>query len=147
MSNNFAFTVGSRASDYVTIEVLGYDDAKADDKVRANWLRAAVVVSAGAWSGRLVQVAFTTREFMHFKEQVQALIKHGKGQASFEPMESYLILRLSADGTGRLEISGVAFDRPDGHNALAFNWGEDSALLKPLLERLKDIEHAFPVVK
>ena len=141
-----AFIVGAVTGDHVIIEIFDYENKSAQDKVQANLLKAAFSVSAGSWGGSHKHVAFSTGEIRDFREQLEKVVKDTNNQARFEPLESYLILKITGDAQGHIEVSGVAFDRPEGLNAIAFNWPLEVSALRPLVEQLKNIEKVFPTV-
>ncbi len=144
--NYQTFIVGRVGSDHVAVDVLGYEKAGSSHPFESNWLRAEVSVSAGGWQGKIPKAFFTTQEVQHFRLALEKLLKEPKGTAELNPMEHNLILKLSGDGQGNLEVSGVAFDNPGGFNALAFNWLLDQSCLPELIRQLKELEKTFPIL-
>ena len=142
--NTKSILIGLAAGDHLAVDVMGYEYEKAGDRQDLNWLKSDLAVQAGTWSGKVRKAFFTTTELRRFREDVEALVRTKKGEARLEPMEPYVALKLSGDGTGVLEVSGVAFDSVGGVNALAFNWTEDIASAEDLVRQLKIVEKAFP---
>lgn len=140
------FIVGRVGADHVAVDVLGYERAASSDPFESNWLRAEISVSAGQWHGKIAKAFFTTHEIQHFRVELEKLAKGSIPFAELNPMEHNLILKLSGDGQGNLEVSGVAFDNPGGFNALAFNWVLDTSCLPELVRQLKELEKTFPII-
>ena len=141
---NKSFTVGALASNHVSVKVFGYEVPQDSAASERNWLCAELSVSAGAWSGRVREAYVTASEVREFREQVEELMAGKRAEAQLEPMEPHLVLKLAAEANGRVEVSGVAFDEPEGVNAIAFNWEIDLKDLKNLSRQLRDIEGAWP---
>jgi hypothetical protein len=141
---NRTFVVGALEGNHVAITIFGYENPQAVDAADANWLSAEIAVSAGGWSGRVRNAYFSTAEIAEFRDQVDRLAGGRQSEANLEPMEPHLILKLASEASGKLQVSGVAFDQPDGVNALAFNWLADFRQLKALSKQLADIEKAYP---
>jgi hypothetical protein len=139
-----SFVIGALEGNYVAVKVFGYEAPKADEAKDANWLCAEISVSAGAWSGRVRDAFVTTAEIARFRDQLEILIQGKSKEAHFEPMEPHLILKISAEPGGKVQVSGVAFDEPEGVNALAFNWLADPKQLKNVVKQISEIESEFP---
>jgi hypothetical protein len=101
-------------------------------------------VSAGVWSGRVRDAYITTTEITEFREQLEQVIDGQRVDAQLEPMEPHLVLKLALEENGRVEVSGVAFDEPEGVNAIVFNWEIEAKALKGVLKQLKEIEGKYP---
>ena len=141
---NKSFVIGVLEGNHVAVTVFGYESPQAVEAADANWLSAEIAVSAGAWNGRIRNAYFTTAEIADFRDQAERLASGKELEANLEPMEPYLILKLATEASGKLQVSGVAFDQPDGVNAVAFNWLADFKQLKALAKQLDEIEKAFP---
>lgn len=141
---NKSFIIGAKSANHVSIKVFGYEVPQHAAANELNWLCVELDVSAGAWSGRVRDAYVTTIEVKEFREQVEQLMAGQRAEAHLEPMEPHLVLKLASEPNGRVEVSGVAFDEPEGVNAIAFNWEIDLKDLKGLSKQLKDIEAAYP---
>jgi hypothetical protein len=140
-----SFVIGALEGDHVAVKVFGYEYPEIQEDAEAsNWLCAEISVSAGVWGGRVRDAYISTRELAALREQVQRLASGDSQEANFEPMEPHLILKLATEGHGKIEVSGVAFDEPEGVNAIAFNWLMDPKQLKSLLHQLREIEGDYP---
>jgi hypothetical protein len=142
---NKSFVIGSLEHDHVAVKVFGYEYPLIQDPEDANWLCVEISVSAGAWNGRVRDAFVTTAEVKSLHDQLEELVGGKRNEAMFEPMEPHLIIKIATETDGRIEVSGVAFDRPEGVNAIAFNWLVDLKQLKTLLHQLRDLEKEYPV--
>src|SRR4051812_35745790 len=114
---NKSFIIGALTGNHVAIKIFGYDVPQESEPNEVNWLCAELSVSAGAWAGRVRQAYVTTSEVREFREQVEQLAAGQSTLAHLEPMEPHLVLKLASEPNGRVEVSGVAFDEPEGVNA------------------------------
>jgi hypothetical protein len=139
-----SFVVGALEANHVAVKIFGYEAPLEAEAKDANWLSAEIRVSAGSWSGRVRDAFITTAEIRAFRENAEKFVAGAVTEANFEPMEPHLILKLSADSGERVQVSGVAFDQPEGVNAIAFNWQVEPAQLHLLVKQLKSVEEEFP---
>jgi hypothetical protein len=140
---NKTFVIGALEGNYVALKIFGYEHPQGSESTEVNWLAAELSVSAGGWGGRVRDASLTTGEVRDFRMQVEELVAGKRDEAHLEPIEPHLVLKLAAEGD-KVEVSGVAFDRPHGVNAIAFNWIIDQKHLKSLVKQLHEVEGEFP---
>jgi hypothetical protein len=142
--SNKSFVIGALEGNYVAIKIFGYEHPQSAEHSEANWLSAELRVAAGVWGGRVRDASLTTSEVRDFRLQVEELAEEKRDEAHLEPIEPHLVLKLASEGDGRVEVSGVAFDQPQGVNAIAFNWIMDHKALQALARQLREVEEEFP---
>jgi hypothetical protein len=141
---NKSFVIGALEGNHVAIKIFGYEHPQAAEHSEANWLSAELNVWAGVWGGKVRDASLTTSEVRDFRLQVEELAAGKRDEAHLEPIEPHLVLKLASEGDGRVEVSGVAFDQPQGVNAIAFNWIMEHKLLKVLARQLHEVEDEYP---
>jgi hypothetical protein len=139
-----SFVIGALDGNHLNFKVFGYESPLENKGHDANWLSVELSVAAGCWTGRVRNAFLTTQEVHILRERLDDLLKDKVTELSFEPMEPHVVLKLVKDGN-HIEASGVAFDNPEGVNAIAFNWMVDNKQLKSLQGQLREVESAFPV--
>jgi hypothetical protein len=95
----------------VSIRVLGRIHADATDYWDGNWLVTPVEVVAGAFEGE-VGATLRAEEMRGFREAIQRLNQSLQGEALLESMETWLTLRVTAERSGHVVVSGRVVDRP-----------------------------------
>jgi hypothetical protein len=138
--------IGHTASDHVSIRVLGRLHADASDYWDGNWLVTPIEIVAGAFEGQ-IGASLRVEELRGFREAIQRLNISLRGEALLESMETWLTLRITIDGSGRIVASGRVIDRPGAGNELSFRIdGLDQSYLPHMINALEEIETFFPVI-
>jgi hypothetical protein len=128
----------------VVFEISEYERPGAPDYHDANWLRASVSISAGAFSGSF-GVAFGTYEFVELLRQLRQGMDALSGVISFENMERDLRLQIEFTQHGKARISGDAKPNSSPAGSLAFAFETDQSYLSGTVEALSAVVRRFPV--
>jgi len=136
--------VGTRDSDHLSVEILGRVHPDATDFWDANWLKARVSVRAGAFHGAF-EADLRSDELEPFAAQLEAL-GADQGVARLESSEGWVALKLANDQRGRLQATCEVRDDPTGGGSLRFGVVADPAQRLDLLDALRSILEAFPVI-
>jgi|SRR5215475_876485 len=138
--------IGHDAGDHLSIRVLGRLHPDAADYWDGNWLVTPVEVVAGAFEGS-VGASLRAEELRGFREAMQQLSRSLRGEALLESMETWLTLRVTAERSGHIAVSGKVADRPGIGNELSFRIeGLDQSYLPPIISALEEVETFFPVI-
>ncbi len=137
--------VGSRDGEHIAIEIEGREWPESADYDDGNWLVAQVSVSAGSWQGQFA-AALRAEEFAGFLRQVETLNERLDSPAEFVPMEPWIAFRLVPDELGHIRVEGEACDQPGEGNTLKFKFELDQTCLPGMIDQLKAIAKAHPVV-
>jgi hypothetical protein len=85
-----------------------------------------------------------TLDFVGYVTQLRSLSQNLSGTAVFETMEGQLLLRLTCDKLGRIEVKGEILDQPGIGNHLTFSNSLDQSYLKATIEQLDEIVARYP---
>ena len=144
-ADSLSFQLGRTGSECVRIKMLRRNHPTATDFWDANWLSVRVQVRAGGFEGR-ANGDLRAEELAAFRDGLARLHQTLKGEASFETMETWLSLRVTADGLGHMQVRGEVRDAPGTGNRLTFALALDQTDLPELLEGLDAICREFPAV-
>jgi hypothetical protein len=127
----------------IVIDVLGYENTRANDVDDANWLMCRVAVRVGPLSAK-IEAAFTTSDFTDFRQSVEALLSGINDQASFATHEEALEIHLSRAGSGRIRVTGTArtFQVPGG--TLSFSFDSDHPALEHMHRDVAGVINQYP---
>ena len=139
-----SIVIGTKLSDHVEISVLGYERMPSGDYYDDNWLSCQVQAKAGAFSGGFA-ANFLTGELFGLYEGLQKLYRDLKGDISFDPMESQLVLNFKCDNLGHIRVLGFARDQAGTGNKLSIDMSFDQTHLDTLLTSLGELMRAYPV--
>jgi len=137
--------VGARDSDHLSVEILGRVHPDATGFWDANWLKARVSVRAGAFHGAF-EADLRSDELEPFAAQLKALGGADQGVARLESCEGWVTLKLAPDQRGQLQATCEVRDDPTGGGSLRFGVAADPAQRLDLLDALRSILEAYPVV-
>jgi hypothetical protein len=138
--------VGDANGEHVSIRVLGRLHPNSDDFWDGNWLATPIEVSVGKFRGT-VGASLRADELRRFRDAVERLHATLEGEAVLESMEEWLTLRLTAAGSGRLQVQGTVLDRAGDGNRLTFKIdGLDQSYLPGIVDSLDDVDTFFPVL-
>ncbi len=139
-------TIGGRERERVEIRVQRRIYPTSTDSDDGNWLSSRITVSAGVWAGSF-DAHLRAEEFAAFRQQCERLYEALRGTAVFHPLEPWLLLTLTGDAKGHIELAGEAIDHVGWGNQLSFKYLElDQSFLPPLIAQLREVEKNFPVV-
>ena len=139
-----SIVLGSKLSDHIEISVLGYELQPSGEYYDDNWLSCQVRAKAGAFSGGF-STNFLTGELLGLYEGLQKLYRDLKGEISFDPLESQLVLTFQCDMLGHIHVCGFARDQAGTGNELSIDLSFDQTYLDTLLSSFAELMRAYPV--
>ena len=110
-----------------------------------NWVDSLVELSVGGFRARFI-ASLRTEEFATFRQQLEPLFESLSGKATFSSMEDWLVIEVSGDGLGHFRADCEARDEAGIGNSLKFTLSFDQTELSSILQGLRAIEDAFPVL-
>jgi len=138
------FSFGQSEQERIEIDVLSYEREPLGDFYDDNWLIVETRVWVGGFQGK-VGATFITSELVKFASELRLLFNTLKGTAEFSTMEGQLLLRLTGDGKGHIEIFGEILDRAGVGNNLHFALHIDQTQLEISLRELEGVIFRFPI--
>ena len=76
-----------------------------------NWLTVEIQICVGGFRGE-AGAAILTGELVAFMSQLRPLFETLQGSAQFATLEEQLVLRLTGDGKGHIQLHGEMADQP-----------------------------------
>lgn len=131
---HLGFRLGGAEAEFVEVRLLP-GNVPAGRGPYESWLVGQVRVSAGGFRAEF-EASFEPRDFQEFSRQLRALHQTLAGNASFEPREAQLALKVSGNGRGAIEVTGAACDL-SRTNRLTFVLTMDQTYLAPVLRQLE----------
>jgi hypothetical protein len=139
-----SLVIGSTEADHLSIVVLGRSHPDAADFWDGNWIRSALEVRAGGFTGHVV-AQLRAEEIGRFTEGLQSLNDNLAGSAVLQSMEDWITLSITCHPNGALDVSGELTDAPGTGNRLEFELnGFDQTHLPSWLSQLTAINESFP---
>jgi hypothetical protein len=141
--------VGRRDADHIAIRCLWRTHPEANDYWDGNWVDSEVIVNIEPWRATY-RANLRTDEFSRFRDQLREMYEGRREEASFDPMEPWLMLTLAIDGLGRIAIEGdtgpEGGGKVFGQVRLHFRLedGMDQSDLPQLITQLDELERNFP---
>jgi hypothetical protein len=131
--------IGRVESDHVRLEIA----AAAADPVAPEWRThaAIVTVAAGPFSGSIAS-PLRDHDVQRFITGLRAMYATLAGAAVLQSYESTFALRMTADGTGGIFVTGTARDDPALDRRLHFAFPIDQSYLPALLAAARPLEDA-----
>lgn len=122
--------LGREGADHVRLEIA----AATADRIAPEWRThaAIVTVAAGPFSGSIA-TPLRESDVHRFIGELRAMYATLAGGAALQSYESTFALRLTADGTGGIFVSGTARDDPALDRRLHFAFPIDQSYLPALL--------------
>ncbi|MCH7948423.1 MAG: hypothetical protein IIC66_11555 [candidate division Zixibacteria bacterium] len=139
-------TIKGDSGEFVSIDVLNYDNPNSPDVDDANWLACNINLSISPFQAK-IKASLRTEDFVQFANSVERLRQLPTSKvAVFETMEEWLTIEIEKDKLGKLIINGLArdVDKSNG-SSLKFAFCSDQTYLKPLLSEINSIINKFPV--
>ena len=110
-----------------------------------NWIKCYIEVYAGVFQGKYPAEIMTTT-FEIFKQKLNLLYNKLEGKAAFDDLESYCLIKVSGDGSGKLTAEIECNDNPGTYSAkLNFEIDFDQTFLKSIINQLNIITKKFPI--
>lgn len=91
-----------------------------------DWNTVGVIVSAGAWTGREIQMKLKTSKLEEFLADFSGMLKDLSGEVTLESNQGWLELKLKFEKNGAILVSGSAKDSENG-NRLDFKFESDQS--------------------
>lgn len=128
----------------VLIENAGGDHVSIIRTSRAvdDWFGAIVEICSDCWSGKMKGCSFMRGELRGFANDVRQLHRTLLGIAKLDPIEPNVTLTLTGDGKGHVRVEGLARNRFETRNSLAFDFEIDQTFLMGLAEGLERADPA-----
>lgn len=144
MSNFSSVVIGRLTSEYLEVEVLGYEQPDDEDLKDENWITCDIRIEAGGFGGRVRGASLQTSDFKNFMIGLADLKKKLIGEAFFDTLESWLTVAVKGDGLGHFEVTGTVTDSPGSQNRLQFALTIDQTDLTLIHDSLEDICGRYP---
>ena len=96
-----------------------------------------VQASAGAWTGKSVDLRLTSGELSTFFSELAELIETQNGDAHLETSEGEIDVQIEAATKGRFVVAGYISTGLDRQVTLEFAFETDNKALDPLVPQLK----------
>jgi hypothetical protein len=113
--------IGMKSGDHVLIEP--------NPKVVSGGFQAEITVRCGPWNGRYT-AHFMVGELNKFGKDVEHVYNNEKCAAALKPLDPYLVMTLTGDGHGHIEVSGEARQKPGIKTGLEFHFEMEQEELK-----------------
>jgi hypothetical protein len=128
-----AIVIGKPGADHIEIAVSGRHPVEP-------WLTGTLRVSAGPWRAE-IGASFYKGELRQFATEIEKLHRELIGSAHFSPMEPTLVLKLTGDGKGHIEVSAKAQDlRSSNAASLMFTLELDQTELLAIAAALRSAD-------
>jgi len=138
------FSFGQSQHERLEVDVLRYERSPVGEYHDDNWLTVQVRVCIGGFRGT-VDAAIVADELAAFLGQLRPLYDTLRGTAEFVTLEGQLLLRLTGDGKGHIELVGEVADQPGIGNRLHFTLQFDQSQLGSSIHDLERVTSEFPV--
>ena len=136
--------IGSLEAEHLLVRPTRYEQAEPTNFYDANWLRTTIELRVGAfraeYEGTIMNV-----DFVRFREAVKLLHETLRGEATFDPLEPWVLVRLVGDGRGHVEAKCTATDRLGMGSELRFTLELDQTMLPAILADLEMLSATFSV--
>ena len=138
------FSFGQAQHERIEVDVLRYERAPTGEYHDDNWLTVEIQICVGGFRGE-AGAAILTGELVAFMSQLRPLFETLRGSAEFATLEEQLILRLTGDGKGHIQLRGEMADQPGIGNRLHFTLQFDQSQLGESIRALETVISKFPV--
>jgi hypothetical protein len=138
------FCFGQSQHERIDVDVLRYERAPTGEYHDDNWLTVEIQICVGGFRGK-TGAAILTGELVAFMSQLRPLFETLQGSAQFATLEEQLILRLTGDGKGHIQLHGEMADQPGIGNRLYFTLQFDKSQLGESIRALETVISKFPV--
>jgi hypothetical protein len=137
--------LGHPNAEHIHITITHRPHPAATDFWDGNWLASDVTINAGGFHAHL-QGDLRAEEFVLFKDALSTLYSTLSGAATFDTVEEWLAIQLTADHQGHITAHCTARDAPGTGNTLTFSLDLDQSFLPAILHQLDEITALFPVL-
>lgn len=132
MEESLGFRLGGSDREYVAVSLTGRTEWTESVEL---WSSADVSIRSGGFSGHC-PAAFVVEDFAAFLDELRRVWQTLSGEASFEPLEGQLRIRVVGNGRGEIKVTGEACDMPR-RNSLQFNLDLDQTYLEQTVRQLE----------
>jgi hypothetical protein len=136
---------GGEKAEYLTPAVHGREFPGSADYWDGNWLSCTAEVRVSTFRGRR-DGSLRNEELARFLTGLEEVYEQLTGEARFETMERWLDVRVVGDGRGHMEARGQLWDDPVHDHTLDFRLFFDQTFLPPIMEQVRAVLAAFPLV-
>ena len=133
------------SGDFIRIDVLGLENASAEDGWDKNWLKAKISVKAGAFTGSY-RASMINSEFFTLYNEFSKLYDYLHGEINFECLEDHLKLEIKGDGIGHFHTKVVSKDNGYNGAELTYYLDFDQTFLPEIIQSLERIVKSYPAV-
>ena len=146
MDSQLGFAIGHSARETVRVSVAGRAHIGAVDYWDGNWLLTPVSGVLGGFKFEIPNAQLRADEIRDFAQQLRILYANLTGEAHLRPIEPWIEIVVSGNGSGRLKVDGRVCDELSFGNRLDFSITDyDQTYLPSLLDNLDLIGTTFPV--
>jgi hypothetical protein len=138
------FAIRESETEFIAVDVLGYEREPVGEYYDDNWLRIKIQVAGSGFRGS-ASAAILTEDLAQFTSQLHPLYEKIGGTAKFSTMEGQLELNLTCDKVGRVALTGFVKERPGFGFRLDFAFQLDQSHLKTTLAQLDAVTENFPI--
>ena len=138
-------SIGATTGTRIILKPLVRSHADAVDYWDGNWIDSTVVVVAGDFRGEY-GACLRAEEFISFRRDLERLHEELRGQGRFHSMEEWVSIDLAGDGRGHFSGICCLRDRAGDGNRLECQVEFDQSDIPAMLDDLRKIETAFPVL-
>jgi hypothetical protein len=137
-----SLSIGCSEHEHVKIIINQYEDSPTGGATDYNWLLCTVDVSFGKFTGTF-SANFQSYDFIKFTQELKKLYACLKGTATFNTLEGQLEIKLTGNGNGTIELTGMCMDSVGVGNQLSFSTELDQTYLPSSIAELEDILNGF----
>ena len=134
--------IGCSENEHVEIIINQFERTPTGDSFDDNWLLCTVNVSFGNFTGTF-GASFQSYDFIQFTQELKKLYASLKGTATFSTMEGQLEIKLTGNGNGGIELTGMCMDSVGVGNQLSFGTVLDQTYLPSSITELEEILNGF----
>ena len=137
-----SLSIGCSENEQVEIIINQYEHTPTGDSFDDNWLLCTVNVSFGNFTGTF-GASFQSQDFIKFTQELKKLYACLKGTATFSSLEEQLEIKLTGNGNGGIELTGMCMDSVGVGNQLSFSTELDQTYLPSSIAELEEILKGF----
>ena len=139
-----AVVVGSSGA-RVEVRPLMRSHAGASDYWDGNWIDCLITATAGGFRAAC-EACLRAEELAGFRRDLERLHRELQGRGGFKSMEDWLTIEVVGDGSGHFKGPCRLRDRAGDGNMLLFEMAFDQTDIPAMLDQMRKIESAFPVI-
>ena len=128
----------------LALEILDYENPRAQSVEDSNWLRANLTIQAGPFSGS-IEFGLTTDELAVLSSQLSTVMSSLSGQVRFATMEGNWMLNVDFERSGTAIVSGMMTSNRTLGNKLLYELRADPIALEPVVGDVARMTSMYPV--